>query len=109
VNDKLIVQYVGCQSKALVREYTFTARLASGDLREFTLTIPNEAFASRRARFQDAPDICSHRLHRALADPVDPPPGHIRISDADLENYRVAHSPKPSNRGYFNRKPVSHL
>jgi hypothetical protein len=105
---RTLIQYVGCRSKTLVREYTFTARLASGDCREFTLTIANEAFRANRARFQDAPDICSHRLHQALADPVDPPPAHIRVSDADLESYRVAHAPRSTNRGFPFRKPPAH-
>ena len=48
------VQYVGFEAKKLVREYRFTVRRASDEISEFTLSIGNEAFDSRRVRFQDA-------------------------------------------------------
>jgi hypothetical protein len=66
-NNTVIVQFVGFEAKPQGREYTFTVRETATEPREFTLTIPNEAFNTRRVRFQDAPDICSHRLHLELA------------------------------------------
>ncbi len=66
MSDNVMVQFVGFQSKAQVREYTFTVRERETEPREFTVAIANEAFDSRRVRFQDAPDICSHKLHREL-------------------------------------------
>ena len=99
--DKILVQYVGCISKALVREYTFTVRAAANDPREFTLTIPNEAFNAHRARYQDAPDICSLKLQRELsACTADAVKTHFRITDIELEDYRTAHSPKQASRLY---------
>ena len=59
MSDNVIVQFVGFEAKALVREYNFHVRQASSEIREFTLTIVNEAFNSRRVRYQDAPEICS--------------------------------------------------
>ena len=67
MGDNIIVQYVGFEAKPSVREYTFSVRETSNEPRDFTLTITNEAFDSHRARYQDAPDICSLRLHRELA------------------------------------------
>jgi len=100
VSDDIIVQYVGFEAKALVREYTFSVREASNEPREFTLTIANEAFDSHRARYQDAPDICSHKLHQELTIHANHPPKmHFRISDAELENYRDTHTHK-SARGH---------
>ena len=61
MSDGAIVQYRGFAVKLLVREYTFNVREA-GSEREFTLSIENEAFVSHRARYQDAPSICSERL-----------------------------------------------
>lgn len=103
--DKTIVQYMGYTAKPLVREYRFTVRPAAGEMREFTVTILNEAFSSHRARFQDAPDICSHRLQRELAAPPseESEKTHFRISDTELEEYRTAHTPK--HRSPF-RKPL---
>ena len=61
MSESAIVQYVGCEAKASVREYSFLVRQPASELREFTLTIVNEAFDSHRVRYQDAPDICSLR------------------------------------------------
>jgi hypothetical protein len=95
MSDNVIVQFVGFEAKALIREYNFHVRQASNEIREFTLTIVNEAFNSRRVRYQDGPEICSLRLHRELADYSNrPPQTHYRISEIDLADYRDAHAPK---------------
>lgn len=90
------VQYTGFEAKALVREYSFLVRQALNETSEFTLTILNEAFNSRRVRYQDAPEICSLKLHRELATFSNhPPQTHYRISEIELDEYRNAHAPKP--------------
>jgi len=96
MSDNVVVQFVGFEAKALVREYNFYVRQASSETREFTLTIVNEAFNSRRVRYQDAPEICSLRLHRELATYSKPSPRkHITVSaKIDLDEYRNAHAPK---------------
>ena len=105
MSDNVIVQFVGFEAKALVREYNFHVRQASSEIREFTLTIVNEAFNSRRVRYQDAPEICSLRLHRELATYSNcTPQAHYRISEVDLDEYRNAHAPKASGNTY---KPKS--
>lgn len=101
MSNDVIVQFVGFQSKALVREYTFTVRERETEPREFTLTIANEAFDTRRVRFQDAPDICSHKLHRELAASENhPEKSHFRLSDTELEEYRTSHMSKPPKYPY---------
>ncbi len=91
------VAYIGFEAKPNVREYTFAVRGATADQsREVKLTISNQAFLSQRARYQDAPDICSHRLQRELANADDPLKPHYSIGDAELDEYRIAHSPKSS-------------
>ncbi len=103
MSNQLLIQYVGFQAKALVREYTFNVRAQASDPREFTLTIPNEAFHSHRARYQDAPDICSLKLQGELTAPEHlPSHTHYRITDAELETYYSAHK-KPA-RDFFGRK-----
>jgi hypothetical protein len=98
VSETTLVQYVGFESKALVREYTFNVRHAAEGPREFTLTITNEAFNCHRVRYQDAPDVCSLKLQRELvANANHPPNSHFRLSDAELEDYRTAHTHKPRN------------
>jgi hypothetical protein len=99
MTEDVNIQYVGFQAKALVREYSFILRRALNETSEFTLTIGNEAFGSRRVRFQDAPEICSRRLRRELAVFGDhPPKAHYHISETDLEDYRSCHAPRA--RGY---------
>lgn len=101
---EIIVQYVGFEAKALVREYTFTVREPSTEPREFTLTIENDAFSTHLVRYQDAPDVCSLKLRRELATYANhPPKTHYRITDAELEDYRSAHSPR-TTRSLFGRK-----
>lgn len=99
MTENVNVQYIGFEAKALVREYSFLVRQALNETSEFTLTILNEAFNSRRVRYQDAPEICSLKLHRELATFSNhPPQTHYRISEIELDEYRNAHAlkPKPS-------------
>ncbi len=98
MSESLIVQFVSFEAKAQVREYTFTVltRGPAVEPRQFTVTIANEAFESHRARYQDAPDICSTKLRRELSSDASYPKGtHFRVSDAELENYRSAHTHNP--------------
>ncbi|MCL5287819.1 MAG: hypothetical protein M1453_07495 [Acidobacteria bacterium] len=107
MSDTVIVQYLGFEVQASVRMYKFLVREAATEPREFFLAIANEAFDSRRARFQDAPDICSLKLHHELAASSNHPlTSRFRISDAELEVYSTAHW-KKSQRSPFPRKPHS--
>ncbi len=100
----VIVQYVGFEANAIAREYSFLVREHPGEPREFTLTIVNEAFDSHRVRYQDAPDICSFKLHRELAVYANhPPTTRFRISETELDEYRDSHSPKVSRSLYPRR------
>jgi hypothetical protein len=106
MTDNLIVQFVGYEVYPLVREYRFSVRESKTEAREFTLTIANASFDSRRARFQDAPDICSLRLHRELAGEANHPTStHFEITDEELDDYRGRHTPKHSTSPY-KKKPL---
>lgn len=81
-----------------MREYSFLLRHALNETREFTLTIVNDAFNSRRVRYQDAPELCSLKLHRELADSANNPlKTHYRISETELDDYQASHSLKVAN------------
>ena len=100
MNNALNVQYVGFEAKLKIRVYKFLVKQGAEDAREFTLAISNDAFLAHRVRYQDAPDICAHRLQRDLAATDNQPlKTHSVISDVELEEYRVAHSPKSSRPG----------
>ena len=93
------VEYVGFTTKGTAREYTLRVKQAAGDSRDFTLSIPNEAFLAHRVRYQDAPDVCFLKLQRELAACEDGlPKPQMSVTDADLEEYRTAHAPKPPQR-----------
>lgn len=96
MSDAVIVQYLGFESKGALREYAFTVRELSCEPLEYTLTIINEAFVAHRARYQDAPDICSLRLRRELAISANhPPTTHFSITDAEMLEYHDARKQKP--------------
>jgi hypothetical protein len=95
------VQYVGFEAKPLVREYNFVVRRASNETSQFTLTIVNEAFNSRRVRFQDAAEICALRLHRELAVFGNrPPKDHYCIAETEMDDYRMTHATKGAGNSY---------
>ena len=95
MSDAVVLQYVGFESKGAVREYTFTLRGSGGESSEYFVTIANTAFVAHRVRYQDAPDICSLRLHRAFAARTDYPPStRFDVTDAELADYKNAHAPK---------------
>jgi hypothetical protein len=95
VSDTVVLQYVGFESKGAVREYTFTLRGSGGESSEYFVTIANTAFVAHRVRYQDAPEICSLRLHREFATGTDHPPStRFSVTDAELAEYMNAYAPK---------------
>jgi hypothetical protein len=95
VSDAVVFQYVGFETKGAEREYTFTLRRAGGESTEYFVAIASAAFLAHRVRYQDAPDICSARLHREFSTKdAHPPSTRFCITDAELADYRDAHAPK---------------
>ena len=91
-----IVQFLRCEVGVISRVYFFQVRETSrAEVRAFSFSIPNEAFLSHRARYQDAAAICAQRLRREL-DSSDNHPAETEyvISDAELDHFRSAHTPK---------------
>lgn len=91
------LEYRGFKAQKATREYAVRVRNAGTDDRDFTLIIANEAFLAHRVRYQDAPEICFLKLQRELTacEEGGEPSRRMKVTDADLEEYRVAHSPKP--------------
>jgi hypothetical protein len=96
---KPTVEYVGFRSSAERREYMLRSRIGA-DIREYTIGIAHSAFATRRARFQDGPEICYLRLLREL-EATENAPGErdFTITDAELFDYLTRHTP-PTRRGF---------
>jgi hypothetical protein len=100
-----IVQYTGFKSQGRVREYSFTVRETTTEQRDFTLSISNDAFTEHRARYQDAPDICSIRLRRELAASASHPVQvKFAVGDSELAEYYTARPQKNSRSRYPNKK-----
>lgn len=105
LNTPIIVQYLGFESKTLLREYTFSVREPPGALREYILTIANEAFVSHKVRYQDAPSICLLRLNRELAAAANQPLTTLfSVTDVELADYLVATTPKVAPTFQMRRK-----
>lgn len=94
------VEYVGFKTEGTAREYALRVREVGGEPHEVTVAIPNEAFLSRRVRYQDAPEICFLKLQRELVTcgAGVRPASYLNVTDSDLEDYRVARIPKPPQR-----------
>jgi hypothetical protein len=68
--------------------------------------ILNEISTSRRLSIQNAPDICSLKLHGELSDSANNPlKKQYRISESELDAHHESHSPKAA-KGLYPRKPA---
>ena len=95
------VAYVGFAAREITRDYTLRVNppAGTGDAYDVTLAIANEAFVAGRVRYQDAPEICFLKLQRELlANGGQKPPAKLIVTEADLEDYRSAHAPRPPQR-----------
>jgi hypothetical protein len=92
------IEYLGFVSTGASRDYSLRVVEAAGESRTFVVAIPNEAFTSRHARFQDGPDICYQRLLEALAASGAAVADRIALSNDDLDRYRIAQMPKSRHR-----------
>jgi hypothetical protein len=100
------VRYLGFRSTGEGRAYTL--RVDGGEApRVVTITIPHVAFASKQARFQDAPDICFAKLQRELALNADLPDGlELLVSTTEIDDYRDGQSRRTPERKRRQRPPV---
>ena len=82
------IRYLGFECTTEGRAYRLRVD-GTGDPRLVTVTIPTAAFEARKARFQDAPELCFARLQRELAANADLPDGlALVITPAELDEYR---------------------
>ncbi len=92
------VRYLGFESTSEGRSYRLRADVA-GEPRHVTVTIPNEAFAAHKLRFQDAPELCVGRLQREIDSGADVRDGlELRVTPDELDAYREAQVRRPSER-----------
>ncbi len=88
-------QYIGFTVNEKTREYQLQVPRPEDEPRQFTVAISNKAFLANRVRYQDAPEICLLKLQRELDASGDGfPAAHMIVTDAELEEYKTAHTPK---------------
>ncbi len=95
------VEYLGFQEVDEHREFRFRVYGLDGS-REFRMRITKAAFDTRQVRLQDGPDVCYHKLLRAVAAGVMPQPDLIMVDEVDLCSYRDEHTQVLKRRS---RKP----
>jgi hypothetical protein len=92
------IRYMGFECTSEGRSYRLRVD-GTGEPRLVTVTIPNEAFGSRKARFQDAPELCFARLQRELDSNADLPDGlELLITIGELDEYREAQQRRSPDR-----------
>lgn len=94
--DSYRTEYKGFTVNEASRDYTVRVTAHGAEARKFIVAISNNAFLTRRVRYQDAPGICFLKLQRALAGCPDLAAARLTVTDAELEEYRVANAPPPS-------------
>ena len=101
------IEYVGFISRDVGREYTLRVRNMSEAEVTFTRVILEADFVSRRARYQDGPEICFLMLQKELAGTEDLPPLRSTVGDTELASYKAAHAPRPPRRKPLPPLPAS--
>ena len=92
-------EYVGFTVNNTSRVYALCVRNPNGECHQFRIAIGNRAFLSKRVRYQDAAEICFLKLERELGASGDSlPASQMQITDAELDEYREAHTKKPPQR-----------
>ena len=100
------VRYLGFRTTGEGRAYTL--RVDGGITpRVVTITIPHAAFATKHARFQDAPDICFAKLQRELVLNADLPDGlELLVSTTEIDDYRDGQTRRVPERKRRHRPPL---
>jgi len=94
----LSIRYLGFECTSEGRAYRLRVD-GTGEPRLITVTIPSSAFETRKARFQDAPELCFARLQRELVSNADLPDGlELAITAAELDEYREAQQRRSPDR-----------
>ena len=91
-------QYLGFTVNEKTREYQLRVSRIGEEACQFTVAIPHKAFLDNRVRYQDAPEICFLKLQRAIeaTEGEGLPAGHMTVTNAELEEYKIAHTSKPN-------------
>lgn len=106
MSDGVSMSYMGFTSTTRGREYAFHVRFSSEDSRDYTVTIPSEAFRSRLVSYQDGPNVCSSRLKRELtANPAVPTGTSFLIDQNELDDQKLRQAAEAPKRPFRPKLP----
>ena len=95
----ITIRYLGFECTSEGRSYRLRVDRGADDPRLYTVTVPNEAFESRRARFQDAPELCLQRLQHELDANAELATGSsLVVTTTDLDRYRESQKRRSPER-----------
>jgi hypothetical protein len=97
-----LLEYLGFRNGRGRREYLLALR-SIDEVRDYTVWIADAAFAERRVLFQDGPAVCYQKLQRVLASAEPMDERCFEVTDAELLEYKTAHT--PPTRQSFGAKP----
>ncbi len=91
-----MLQYRGFAVSADGRQYSFAVSQKDASERAFTMFVPNTVFGPGRLSYQEGPQVCYKKLTCELAaEALDSPVcTQQRLTDVDVENYKVIRSSK---------------
>ena len=106
MSEGVFMAYMGFTSTTQGREYAFHVRFSSEDSRDYTVTIPSEAFSSRLVSYQDGPNVCSSRLKRELtANPGVPTGTSFLIDQNELDDHKLRQAAEAPKRPFRPKLP----
>ena len=96
----MYIQYVGFDTSAGSRIYSFHVIDAPEEARDFTITVQSAAFRPDGLKFQDGPDICFAHLGRELEKqtPEIRTEAHLSIGELDIKDYLDNHHTRKPTR-----------
>ncbi|MGH9733032.1 MAG: hypothetical protein ACRD8A_00410 [Candidatus Acidiferrales bacterium] len=106
MSEGVFMAYMGFTSTTQGRQYAFHVRFSAEDSRDYTVTIPGDAFSSRRVSYQDGPNVCSSRLKRELtANPTVPTGTSFLIDRDELDDHKLRQAAESPKRPYRPKLP----
>ncbi|HTZ75771.1 MAG TPA: hypothetical protein VMB47_17780 [Candidatus Aquilonibacter sp.] len=107
MSEGIFMEYMGFTSTTQGREYAFHVRFSPEDSRDYTVTIANGAFISRRVSYQDGPNVCSSRLKRELtANPHAPTGTSLLIDEKEIDDQKLTNTPEVPKHRYGPKLPI---
>jgi len=106
MSEAVFMEYMGFKSTTEGLEYAFHVRFSSQERRDYTVTIDNEAFITRRVSYQDGPNLCSSRLKRELTANPDVPTGtSFLIDQKEIDDHKLRQTAEVPKRPFGSKLP----